>query len=371
MIAAGVSLPSLVVLGAAATSDASTPGSGNGFHTRFADDLGALAASGVTHVRLGFDWSRLQPRAAMGHDLDGQWVEWYSDVITAARSLGIGVWPTLLERTLPRWFDDELGFSDAKGAGRHWPRFVEAVADAFGDRVAGWFPIDDPIAFAARRESTDATRHGELVHTMIVAWRDAWRVLHGGPPVAGSFGVRTVRPIDQTVPAAEAARREDHLHWRTFLRGLRDGTVVIPGRADRPLADLAGAIDIVGVKVRTDLADDPAIDDESLRRWEERSLAMLHRVAEEGPDRPITIAAYRVSRSSVAENRRDAEVLTEATTRAMGAAANDGVSITSAFFEPGVAASKETQDAAYLDWDRRVTAAGAVWSESFGGDAAT
>ncbi len=371
MIVTGVSLPSLVALGAAPNSDAATPGTGNGFHTRFADDFAALAASGVTQVRLGFDWSRLQPRAAMGHDLDGQWVEWYSDVITAANAVGIGVWPTLLERTLPQWFDDELGFADAKVAGRQWPRFVESVADVFGDRVAGWFPIDDPIAFAARRETIDATRHGELVHNMIVAWRDAWRVLRGGPPVAGSFGVRTVRPVDHTVPAAEAARREDHLRWKTFLRGLRDGTVVIPGRADRTLTDLAGAIDIVGFKIRTDLADDPMIDDESLRRWEERSLAMLHRVAEEGPDRPITVAAYRVSRGSVAENQRDAEVLTEATTRAIVSATHDGVPISSAFFEPGVAARKDTQDAAYLDWDRHLTAAGSVWAGAFGGDAAT
>lgn len=359
MTSAALSLPVLVALGAAPTSDAERFGPGNGFLTRYDDDFAAMAELGVRDVRLGFDWARLQPRAAMGPELDGQWAEWYSNVIGAAGRHGIAIWAGLLERHVPRWFDDERGFADAKTAGRHWPRFVEGVADAFGDRLGGWFPIDDPISFAHRRER-DPVRHGELVDTLAVAWRDAYRVLRGGPPVAGSFGVHVVRPVDHTVPAAEAARREDHLRWRTFLRGLRDGNVVVPGRADRRLEDLAGAIDLVGVRVRTDLGADRSIDDESLRRWHERAVSLLHRVADEGPDRPLVVT-YRVSRSRVSENARDADVLTDSFTRAIGTVRADGVAVTHAFFEPGVAADAATQESAALDWNRRVTPAGTTW----------
>lgn len=362
MIEIGAALPSSVALGPSASSDVSVVSStGNGFHTRFADDLEALAASGVRHLRLGFDWSRLQPRSGMGDDLAGEWVEWYRDVLDAADGVGIGVWAGLLERHVPRWFDDERGFRDAKTADRSWPRYVEAAADAFGDRVRGWFPIDDPIGLAARTEPDDVVRQGEVVEIMARAWRDAWRVLRGGPPVAGSFAVRTVRPVDESVPAAEIARREDFLRWKTFLRGLRDGTLVIPGRSDREIPDLAGAIDIVGVRLRTDLGSDVAIDDESLRRWQERATMMLHRVADEGPDLPITIAAYRVSRTRAAENARDAEVLTEATRRAVDQVAGDGVPITTVFVEPGIAANKETQESAFLDWDRHPTPLASAW----------
>ena len=363
MIEIGVSLPSLVALGASPSSDVEVvSGTGNGFHTRFADDLAALAATGVRHVRLGVDWARLQPRSGMGDELSGEWFEWYRDVIIAADAVGIGVWASLLERHVPRWFDDERGFRDTKTADRYWPRFVEAVASAFGDRVHGWFPIDDPIGFASRVEPDDVVRHGEVVETMVRAWRDAWRVLRGGPPVAGSFAVRTVRPIDDTKAAAEAARREDHLRWRTFLRGLRDGTLVIPGRSDREIPDLAGAIDIVGVRLRTDLGTDTEIDDESLRRWEERATTMLHRVAVEGPDLPISIAAYRVSRSPRSESSGDAEVLTEAMRRAVDQVVSDGVPIESVFVEPGIAATKESQESAFLDWDRHPTPLAAAWT---------
>ena len=96
------------------------------FRTHFEEIINSYAIAGATQLRLGFDWSQLQPRAG---GLDGKWVEWYRDVINAANSVGIQVWASLLEREAPHWFDDERGFSDAKNAGRYWPRFVEMAAD--------------------------------------------------------------------------------------------------------------------------------------------------------------------------------------------------------------------------------------------------
>lgn len=300
------------------------------FRTHFEEILNSYAIAGAKQLRLGFDWSQLQPRAG---GLNGKWVEWYRDVITAANSVGIGVWASLLEREAPHWFDDERGFSDAKNAGRYWPRFVEMAADSFGDLVAGWFPIDDPIGYATRHEPDDATRHGEMVDTMIVAWRDAWRILRGGPPVASSFGVRMVRPADESQPAIDLAKREDHLRWKTFLRGIRDGNIVIPGRADRELADLAGSIDLVGITFRSDLADDSAITDDSLRRWQERATMLIHRANSESPDRPIVIS-YRSARRGVSETAADAEVLSEAFERAVVASVSDGIDIQYVFTNP-------------------------------------
>lgn len=354
----GASLPTGVALGPAANSDRPDPERrGNGFATQFADDLAALAHLGVSDVRLGFDWARLQPRPG---DFDGRWVEWYADVITAASSCGIGIWAGLLERTIPAWFDDEGGFADAKATSTRWPRFVEGVADIFGDRIAGWFPIDDPIGIAARVDTDDARRHGEIVDTLVVAWRDAWRILRGGPPVAGSFSVRHVRPDDATPPALERARREDHLRLHTFIRGLRDGTVVIPGRSDRELADLAGAIDIIGVKLRTDLGEDATISDDSLRRWQERCQTLVHRVSDIGPDRPMTVI-HRVNRRHHTETPRDCEVLTEAFLRAVNACRHDGLDLRSVFVEPGIAADPAGAAHALLDWDRHETTLAAAW----------
>ena len=122
------------------------PRPGNDFLTRHHEDLPLLADIGVRAVQLGIDWARLEPTQG---DIDDDWREWYHDVLDSAARAGVAVWATLHERTVPRWFDDAGSFGDERAAGRFWPRWVERCADLFGDRVAGWFPIHDPVGAAS------------------------------------------------------------------------------------------------------------------------------------------------------------------------------------------------------------------------------
>lgn len=354
----GAVLPVWATLGFAPNSDRPGAATGNGFEQRFDEDLAALAEQGITDIRLGVDWARLQPRAG---GLDGRWVEWYHGVLRCAAARGLRVWLTLFERAIPAWFDDEGGFTDAAASGRWWPRFVEAVAEELGDRVAGWFPLDDPIGAAARAVPDDPKRHGECVHHLVVAHRDAWRILRGGPPVGTALRVGITRPAGATVPAAEAARREDHLRWRTFLHGLRDGVVRIPGRADEELADLQGACDVVGVALRADLADDRRADDAALARWVDRAGTVLRRAAEEGPERPLVVASFRTVWPDPDERGRLASALLDA----MAAARADGIAVVGAFYEPGIAAGDGPGGRpgdALLTRDREPTAVSEVWA---------
>lgn len=236
----------------------------------FHEDLVLLAGLGVPGARITLDWSWLQPKAGT---FDGDAVEWYSGLLQHAKTVGIALQFTLLERAVPQWFDNDGGFTDPRFAGHWWPRWVEGVSELFGDVVGGWVPFDNPLAYANRLVPDDPRRHGEVLDTLVVAWRDAWRILRGGPPVATALGVKTVRPADQTIQAAELARRDDHLRWYLWLQGLRDGTISIPGRADRELPDLAGSCDVLGLVV----AD---VDE---------TLGAILRAAEMGPDRPLAI----------------------------------------------------------------------------------
>lgn len=319
---------------------------GNGFDTRFADDLALLADHGITHVRVTFDWSRVQPRAGA---IDGDAVEWHRNVVQAARSLGLSVWITLLERDVPRWFDDERGFADVKTAARWWPRWVEVAADAIGDLADGWHPIDHPLGVATRLaqrsdDSLDPVRHGEVIDTLVVAWRDAWRVLRGGPPVATALRVGHVHPADDTVPALQEARRLEHLMWTTWLRGLRDGSVMIPGRADRELADLAGAADVMGVAVALSRRDLPQgrVTDEALAQLSDRIGHHLRRAAEMGPDRPMQVSSARFA----ARDLSDRGHLLGAVVTAVDDARRDGVPIEVAFAEPAIDALPASADVA-------------------------
>jgi hypothetical protein len=234
------------------------------------DEVEIATGAGLGHARLVLSWAATQPRPGA---LDGGALESVRAAAAVLHSAGLAVWLCLLSPEVPRWFENEGGFTDARQAGHWWPRWVEAAADAVGDSVDGWLPFEAPFAMANRLVPDDPRRHGDVVDTLLVAWRDAWRILHGPRPLATSLDVKTVPVPRDDVPAAERARREDHLRWRTWLRALRDGTITIPGRADRELADLAGSCDVVGI------ATSDAGDLE----------ALLHRTADQGPDRPLAV----------------------------------------------------------------------------------
>ncbi len=238
--------------------------------TRAAEDVALLAELGTNQIRIGLDWEWMQPSAGA---VNGDAVEFYLGLTQVARSLDVALQFTLLEREVPRWFENEGGFGDDKWAGHWWPRWVEVCADTFGDAVGGWVPIEHPLAVANRLFAKDPRRHGDVLDTLMSAWRDAWRLLRGGPPVITAFGLEIVRPVDQTIPAEHAAKRMDQIRFRLWLQGLRDGVVSIPGRADREVADLAGSCDVLGFIVR----------------HERDTLGLLHRAAEEGIDRPLAV----------------------------------------------------------------------------------
>lgn len=236
------------------------------------DDVDTVRELGLSHVRLAVSWAAAQPRPG---GVDGGLVERIRSTAQALHAADVAVWLCLLTPDIPTWFENEGGFTDARLAGRWWPRWVEAAGTAFGDDVDGWVPFEAPYAMANRLVPDDPRRHGEVVDTLLVAWRDAWRILHGPAPVACSIDVRTIVVPRNDVVAAEAERRHEHLRWHTWLRALSDGSITIPGRADRELADLAGSCDVLGIA--TSGGADTDLE------------ALVQRTAEQGPDRPLAI----------------------------------------------------------------------------------
>lgn len=236
--------------------------------SRLADDLAFAAELGFDEVRLDVPWAAAQPRPGT---IDGDIFEQAHVAATLARGLGLQPWFRMLQPAIPNWFDNDGGFTDDRTAGHWWPRWVELVAEQLGEVAAGWVPFEAPYALANRLIPNDPRRHGELMNTLVVAWRDAWRILRVGPPVTTSLDVAVERPTNASEEAAQEARRRDQLRWGLWLEGLRDGVVRIPGRADKQLADLEGACSIVGLAVRGDVE------------------AGLHRAGEQGPERPMAV----------------------------------------------------------------------------------
>ena len=165
---------------------------GNGFRTRYEDDVALLAAHGIRHHRLTVEWARLEPWPGRWDDDE---VAHLRRVLTAAQTAGVSPWVCLLHGTAPGWFtDDQRGWLDDKAV-LTWARHVDRVAEALGDLVAGWVPIHEP-AVAARlgfgegtfppgRRNDDDQRDARA--TLLAAEAEAARLLRTGPaPVAVS-----------------------------------------------------------------------------------------------------------------------------------------------------------------------------------------
>jgi hypothetical protein len=162
----GATLATAPTLGLADSSDLG-PTAGNGFYRRWPDDLAMLQAHGITDIRLTLDWARLQPRPGI---VDGGWADQYEQIVTAADAIGLRVWATMFDGHVPRWFDNEGGIGDDDALISWWPRFVERVAERFGDLVGGWVPFS-----VIPEGSPDQP------------WRDTWGILGDGePPVIAS-----------------------------------------------------------------------------------------------------------------------------------------------------------------------------------------
>ena len=133
----GVTLTTAATYGHGSTSDLG-PTEGNRFDELFAGDLALLGRLGVTDLRLTFDWPRLQPTPGR---LDEFWAEHVDEVLDTAATNDLRVWATLHDGGAPRWLDDEGGTGDDAALTRWWPRWVEHVAERFGDRMHGWIPF--------------------------------------------------------------------------------------------------------------------------------------------------------------------------------------------------------------------------------------
>jgi beta-glucosidase len=247
--------------GAAPTSDwrdweragnAPASGDGNGFATRFAEDFALYAGLGLTQHRLSIEWARLEPEP--GHH-DERAVAHYREVLHAALDAGVEPWACLHHFTLPRWFAASGGFLVEQNRTDVWARHVEFVAEAFGDLVRGWQPVNETNYYPAaayraggwppghddRDEWAIATEAIQLATA-----EAAVRLKQTGAPVSSIFGLSTAVAHDEEPATARLVERIYEVNWTTGLELFRSGTLRVRGRDPIERPDLAGSFDLIG-----------------------------------------------------------------------------------------------------------------------------
>jgi beta-glucosidase/6-phospho-beta-glucosidase/beta-galactosidase len=270
---------------------------GNGFRTRYADDLGLLAEHGITHHRLTVEWARLEPHPGRW---DADEVAHLHRVLAAARVAGVAVWACLLHGSAPGWFtDDQRGWLDDKAV-LTWARHVDRVAEAIGDQVAGWVPIHEPEALARLGygdgafppgRHTDEDEHDARA-ALLAAEAEAARLLRtGAAPVAVALHDDPRREHgDLVVVSAPVDRLEQELEQAAERTG-DNGVLVVTadpgggeGRVDRleaAVRTVAGAhhggVPIVGA------FHQPAVDGYEWHRGFDARLGLFERDRDPAP----------------------------------------------------------------------------------------
>lgn len=231
---------------------APTSGDGSGFATRYAEDFAQLAALGLTHHRLSFDWARLEPDDGV-HDPAA--IEHYGNVLIAAHDAGITPWVTLHHFTLPRWFADAGGFTVESNRTGAWARHVDFVAETFGDLVGGWKPINEANLYARLAYRLGVVPPGTGTREQLAAADEgihlanaeaAVRLRQTGAPVSSIFALSPAVAHDDTAETRARIEALDDATWRHGLTLFRDGVIHVDGRERVERPDLAGAFDLIG-----------------------------------------------------------------------------------------------------------------------------
>jgi beta-glucosidase len=308
---------------------------GNGFATRYAGDFGLLAGLGLTHHRLSLEWARLEPEEGT-HDAGA--VSHYRDVLAAARDAGVSPWVCLHHFTLPRWFLDAGGFAVERNRTDHWRRHVAWVADAFGDLVEGWQPVNETNYYARAAyggrgwpPGHDDRQEMAVVHEAIhlAAAEAGVRLRQTGLPVASIAGLSPIVPQDDDPATSAMVRTLFDYYWAPGIGLFRDGVLRVPGRppVDRP--DLIGSFDMIGFSYYAAMGvrdghlaihpPDAPVSPLAYGIWADGVGLVLDRLHAELPGTPLLVAEYGIGtdddRVRAAYLERGLEVVNQAIDR--------------------------------------------------------
>jgi len=285
-------------------------GDGNGFGVRYADDFALLADLGLTHHRLSIEWARIEPAPG---ERDAVAIDHYRRVLDAAHDAGVTPWVCLHHFSLPRWFADRGGFLAEANRTGPWARHVDFVAEAFGDRVGGWKPVNETNFYAlgayrgmglppGRNDRDEAALAQEAAQ--LATAEAAVRLRATGVPVASVFALSAAVVQDDDPASARLAQRVFDVNWATGLGLFRDGVLRVPGREPVERPDLAGAFDLIGFSFYATLGvaagraavhpPGAPVSPLGYGIWADGLGLVLDRLHEEVPGTPLLVAEYGI-----------------------------------------------------------------------------
>jgi beta-glucosidase len=110
---------------------------------RYEEDAELAREAGANAFRFSVSWSRVEPRE--GHfDVDA--LQRYRRLVDHLITVGLEPCVTLFHYTHPLWFHEHTPWTSTRSVER-FRRFAARVAEALGERVRFWVPLNEPLVF--------------------------------------------------------------------------------------------------------------------------------------------------------------------------------------------------------------------------------
>ena len=223
---------------------------------RFAADFRLLQLLGHRAHRLSIEWSRIEPEE--GH-IQAAELDHYRRVLETLREVEIEPWVTLHHFTLPQWFARRGGFTRAENVPA-FRRFVELVAQRYGDLVEHWCTINEPTVHAEMGyrfgyfppRLSDAAITADVLANLFrahTAAAEAVRAQARRAHIGITLAVTAHEPLraDSAADRAMAAGRDAETNGVSF-EALRTGVFSYPGRTPQEIPGLEKSSDFVGIQ---------------------------------------------------------------------------------------------------------------------------
>ncbi|QFU91724.1 GH1 family beta-glucosidase [Amycolatopsis sp. YIM 10] len=227
---------------------------------RLDEDLDLMGRLGLTSYRFSVSWPRVQPDGRAAWNQAG--LDFYQRLVDGLLFRGIEPVLTLYHWDHPQAVEDRGGWLNRAMAG-WFADYAEGMGRRFGDRVAQWITVNEPLSVMLASALGSSRPDGPLgedslvvAHHLLLAHGLAVRGLRGAG-VRGQIGIALNlagvepagdRPADLTA-TARAEAHEERLFLDPLLTGrypLFDGRPVVEcSAADRDL--ITTPIDFLGV----------------------------------------------------------------------------------------------------------------------------
>jgi len=227
---------------------------------RYAEDVGLMRELGVDAYRFSIAWPRIQPTGSGPANQAG--LDFYDRLLDELLEAGIRPAATLYHWDLPQALQDAGGW-ESRDTAHRLAEYAGIVADRYGDRVAMWMPLNEPVVVTMLGYAVGTHAPGlqlgfgalPVAHHLLLGHGLAVQALRAGG--AENIGIASNHapawPASESDADREAASSYDTLVNWLFSDPILTGTypdgleAFMPGPVEEDLAVISAPLDWFGI----------------------------------------------------------------------------------------------------------------------------